>query len=478
VSSNTLASGDFTLLLTMQRTTKKLAVHLAELAEPAGDSRAAVLVVTVEGPQCVRVTGAGQQRRMAMVLVGLALRRPAVRERLGVASVELHGLTVDVVAARRSFDALSSNTTANGTVFTTANTTATPIVTNVTGVANTSAAATAAAATAAAVTTAVAPTLPPSTAAEVQPPHAVSDTAPGDGHAWCNRCMSDCASDGCATWCWSGLYMAFFVVPVALSGGLTLAILGAAYCLKERFQCSHNLAGRMWMVAGLCAGGIPQLIVQYFAMFHRDAMSEGERIPPCIGSEVSIGLWGSGYNNVPTGDFLATCTGNSGLGLIQGMRVASMLALFSALVASFCLVALPSAIPGFALVGAHIVGLVVTAVLAETLFTTDDFCHSGRSLEALLFHKSAAVGATYAAIAFTGAAVLATAFIRCCWPDSFEPVPSPAGGQHEPEEPTPVEGRPVDTNPDAPMADQQPLDTGALQDAPEQPVVGVPVSTP
>eukprot|EP00343_Euplotes_focardii_P007423 CAMPEP_0205824314 /NCGR_PEP_ID=MMETSP0206-20130828/20379_1 /ASSEMBLY_ACC=CAM_ASM_000279 /TAXON_ID=36767 /ORGANISM="Euplotes focardii, Strain TN1" /LENGTH=88 /DNA_ID=CAMNT_0053122323 /DNA_START=32 /DNA_END=294 /DNA_ORIENTATION=- len=53
VSSNTLASGDFTLLLTMQRTTEDLSVQLAELA---GDSRAAVLDVAAEGPQRVRVT--------------------------------------------------------------------------------------------------------------------------------------------------------------------------------------------------------------------------------------------------------------------------------------------------------------------------------------------------------------------------------------------------------------------------------------
>jgi len=159
VSSNTLASGGFELVLAMQhsknaaeeRNLPKLAQQLAELT---GDARANLLEVTAMGGDRVRVTGAGHQRRMAMALVGLALRRAAVRERLSIAAVEVQGAAIELVAARRSFDAQNSNTTTAAPATTTAAaTTSAPMMTNSSNGSMT---------TAAAATTS-APTPPPST---------------------------------------------------------------------------------------------------------------------------------------------------------------------------------------------------------------------------------------------------------------------------------------------------------------------------
>jgi hypothetical protein len=248
----------------------------------------------------------------------------------------------------------------------------------------------------------------------------------GGGQVWCNNCASGCATDGCYDTCGSNdvLWAFVFVAILVACAGAVAGLVFLALCARGHlFKSNHNVQGRVWTVIGLMAGGIPQLVVQYYGVFHRRVYGQGEQVPPCIGSSLSIGLWTSGFDRVATGDFLSVCTGSHGLGMIQGIRATSLLALLSAVAACYCLVAHPSAIPSFVLVGAHFALLVATALLAETLWATDDFCHSGRSLKGLLFDKGAAIGAMYAAMAFAAVGVAITAAIRVCRPDCFDPLP-------------------------------------------------------
>jgi hypothetical protein len=268
----------------------------------------------------------------------------------------------------------------------------------------------------------------------------------GKGLVWCNQCASGCATEGCYDTCGlSDLGRFFgFVGLLILCGGGTVGLILLAICFKNTgLSSNHNVTGRMWTAFGLVVGGIPQVCTQYFGVFHRGTGNIGKEVPPCIGSSSSIGLWTSGYNGVDTGDFLSICTGSNGLGLIQGMRVTSMLALFGSVAGCFCLFALPSGIPGFALVGFHFFFLIVTAVLAETLWATDDFCHSGRTLEGLLYTKGSAIESIYAAMFFTAVGVTVSAIIRCCRPDCFEPVPEPQVQQQGAVEGQPVQGQVV-----------------------------------
>ena len=268
----------------------------------------------------------------------------------------------------------------------------------------------------------------------------------GGGQVWCNNCASGCATDGCYDTCGSNdvLWAFVFVAILVACAGAVAGLVFLALCAKDRgLESRHSVLGRCWTAFGLMAGGIPQLVVQYYGVFHRRVYGQGKETPPCISSSISIGLWTSGFDRVATGDFLSVCTGSHGLGMIQGIRATSLLALLSAVAACFCLFALPSGIPGFALVGAHLVFLLATAVLAETLFTADDFCHSGRSLDGLLFDKGAAIGAMYAAMAFAVLGVTVTAIMRCCRPDCFEPTPVAQHPQEARAAMAPVEGEPL-----------------------------------
>lgn len=167
VSSNTLASGDFSLLLSMKHGDAlhehSLPALSKKLVEIAG-SLPGALEVSADGADRVRVNGNGSQRRMAMALVGLALRRPVIRETLGVESAQVQGQVV-VVAARRTFDAQNGNvtTTPAATPATTAMSNTTTAAPTTTAAAAATTTTTAATTTAAANTTAAPATPPPST---------------------------------------------------------------------------------------------------------------------------------------------------------------------------------------------------------------------------------------------------------------------------------------------------------------------------
>jgi len=281
------------------------------------------------------------------------------------------------------------------------------------------------------------------------------------GATWCNDCNGTCATDGCTASCAVADLPEYFTLLAYFAAGALAFAAVALLALRIRAVSSSkaNLKGRGALCVLLALGSFPQVATQYFALFDRDGAYAG--VPPCVGSYVAIGLWTSGYNGVPTADFLATCpSGGSEIQLIAATRIASIAAFVCAAAACFALIGFTTPVPAGVAVTLHALLLVVTVALMEAAHTLPDFCGSGTTLRRLFFHAGPAAHGVYAAAALCALGLLTTAVMYYTCRRCFDAVEANGAEERAVGATEPIEGVVV-----------QELDSAAFGAHPDSPAV-------